>query len=78
MKPSQLGCRDQPRLEETGKIESKDGIETFANYTDDKYEPSKDLVNTDMESIKLNRNSNQWQKLKYNRSWMHIGARMKI
>ena len=64
MKPSKLGCRDLPRLEESEKIESKDHIGTFGSHTMTEMNSRKNLVKTDMESAKLNRNSNLWQRLK--------------
>ena len=38
----------------------------FRKPYNDKYEPSNDQVETDMESTRLNRNLNLWQKLMYN------------
>ena len=43
----------------TEKIEFSDCIETFANHTMTDTNPQRNLVKTDMESIKLNRKSNQ-------------------
>ena len=53
-------------------------IETFANHTMTNMNHRRNLVRTDTESFKLNRNLNRWQKLKYNQLWMHTGARTKM
>ena len=74
MNLSPHGCRGELRLEETEKIGSKDCIETFTSHTMTDMNPRRNLVKTDMESTKLSRNLNWWQRLKYNQSWMHTGT----
>ena len=50
----------------------------FRKPYNDKHEPWKESGKDRYGNIKLNRNLNRWQKLKYNQLWMHTGAHTKM